>query len=86
MDCSPPGSSVHGILQAKRLEWAAIFSSGDLPDPGIKSMSPVSPALQADSSPAKPSGKPLEDVILINTADSENNDPVSTAFDPQHLT
>ena len=27
MDCSPPGSSVHGILQARRLEWAAMPSS-----------------------------------------------------------
>ena len=27
MDCSPPGSSVHGILQARTLEWAAISSS-----------------------------------------------------------
>ena len=27
MDCSPPGSSVHGILQAKILEWVAIFFS-----------------------------------------------------------
>ena len=27
MDCSPPGSSVHGILQAKILEWAAMPSS-----------------------------------------------------------
>ena len=26
MDCSPPGSSVHGILQARMLEWAALFS------------------------------------------------------------
>ena len=26
MDCSPPGSSVHGILQARILEWVAIFS------------------------------------------------------------
>ena len=32
---------------------------GDLPDPGIKPGSPVSPALQADSLPAKPSMKPL---------------------------
>ena len=30
----------------------------DLPDPGIKSASPVSPALQVDSFPAEPSGKP----------------------------
>ena len=28
MDCSPPGSSVHGIFQARVLEWVAIaFSS-----------------------------------------------------------
>ena len=27
MDCSPPGSSVHGIFQARILEWGAAFSS-----------------------------------------------------------
>ena len=27
MDCSPPGSSVHGILQARILEWVAILFS-----------------------------------------------------------
>ena len=27
MDCSPPGSSVHGILQARILEWVAMPSS-----------------------------------------------------------
>ena len=35
MDCSPPGSSVHGSLQARKLEWAAISSSRGLPDPGL---------------------------------------------------
>ena len=34
MDCSPPGSSVHGISQARMLEWVAISSSGDLLNPG----------------------------------------------------
>ena len=34
MDCSPPGSSVHGIFQARVLEWGAMPSSRDLPDPG----------------------------------------------------
>ena len=38
MDCSPPGSSVHGIFQARILEW-------DLPDPGIEPTSLVSPVL-----------------------------------------
>ena len=36
-----PGSSVHGISQARILEWVAISFSRDLPDPGIKSGSPV---------------------------------------------
>ena len=35
MDCSPPGSSVHGISQARILEWVAISSSVDLPGPGL---------------------------------------------------
>ena len=39
-DCSPPGSSVHGILQARILEWLAFPPSGDLPDPGIEPASP----------------------------------------------
>ena len=47
MDCSPPGSSVHGISQARILKWVAIFFSGDLPNRGIE---PVSPKLQADLS------------------------------------
>ena len=34
MDCSPPGSSVHGILQARILKWVACPPPGDLPDPG----------------------------------------------------
>ena len=37
MDCSPPSSSVHGIFQARILEWAAISFS----NPGIKSPSPA---------------------------------------------
>ena len=41
MDCSPLGSSVHGILQARIQEWVAISFSGDLPRPGIKLVSPA---------------------------------------------
>ena len=36
MDCSPPGSSVHGVLQARILEWLPGPPPGDLPDPGIE--------------------------------------------------
>ena len=49
MDYSPPDSSVHGILQARILEWVAMPYPGDLPDPGIEPESLASPALQADS-------------------------------------
>ena len=35
MDHSPPGSSVDGIRQGRILEWVAILSVGDLPDPGV---------------------------------------------------
>jgi len=48
MDYSSPGSSVHGILQARILEWVAIPFSRDLPYPGIE---PRSPAVQEDSLP-----------------------------------
>ena len=45
MNYSLPGSSVHGILQARILEWVA------MPIQGIK---PMSPAPQADSLPSEP--------------------------------
>ena len=48
MDSSLPGSAVHGIFQARILEWAAI-SLGDRPKPGIE---PGSPALQTDALPS----------------------------------
>ena len=44
MDYSPPWSSVHGTLQARTLEWAAVLSSRDLPDPGLKPSSLTSPS------------------------------------------
>ena len=42
MDCSLPGSSVHGILQARILDWVTMPLPGDIPISGIE---PVSPAL-----------------------------------------
>ena len=35
MDCSPPGSSVHGVLQARILEWVSCPPPGDLSNPGV---------------------------------------------------
>ena len=61
MDCSLPGSSVHGILQAKILEWTTIsfFRGLFQPNPEIE---PGSLALQTDSLLSEPPGKPLESV------------------------
>ena len=41
MDCSLPGSSVHRIFQSGILEWAAISSSGNPPNPGVEPMFPA---------------------------------------------
>ena len=51
MDCSPPGSSVHGISQARVLEWVTI----SLPGSGIE-LEP--PTLAVGFFMAEPPGKP----------------------------
>ena len=56
IDGSPPGSSVHGILQARRPSGLPCPPPGDLPYPGIK---PRSPALQAISLLSVPPEKPI---------------------------
>ena len=48
MDSSLPGSSLHGILQARILEWVAMPSSRGSPKPGTE---PGSPAFQVESLP-----------------------------------
>ena len=48
LNCSPPGSCVHGILLARIVEWVAMPFSRDLPDSGIE---PMPSAVQADSLP-----------------------------------
>ena len=58
MDCSPPGSSVHGISQARILSGLPLPSLGDLPDPGIEPKSPMSPALTGRFFTTEPSEKP----------------------------
>ena len=45
VDCSPPGSSVHGILQARILEWVAMPLSRGCSNPGIEPSSLTFPAL-----------------------------------------
>ena len=50
MDCSPPHSSVHGILQARIPEWVPVLFSREFSQFG-------SPELQTDSLPSEPPGK-----------------------------
>ena len=45
MDCSLPGSSDYGILQARILEWVAISFSRGTCNPGIEPASLMSPVL-----------------------------------------
>ena len=61
-DCSPPGSSVCGTVQA-------ILPPGDLFDPGIKSKSPVSPALVGGFTTAQPGIFALSKTILNGTTE-----------------
>ena len=59
MDYSPPGSSVHGISQARLLVSRLPFpTSGDLPNPGIKA---AAPDLAGEFFTTKPPGKPQLD-------------------------
>ena len=62
MDCSPPGSSVHEILQARILEWVAISFSRGVPDPGIE---PGSPELTGGFSTTEPPGKSIKYFYLL---------------------
>ena len=64
MDCI-----VHGILQARILEWVAFPFFRDLPNPGIE---PRSPVLQADSLPAEPQGKPICVLYVIKKNNKKN--------------
>ena len=53
LDCSPPGSSVHGIPQARKLEWVAIPFSWGSSQPSDQTWST---ALEADSLPSEQPG------------------------------
>ena len=57
MDCGPPGSSVHGMFQTRKMELPFPLP-GDLPDPGIEPESLVSPALAGGF--FEPPGEPCQ--------------------------
>ena len=57
MDCSLPGSSIHGIFQARVLEWVATLSSGGLLTQGLNPCLLYLLHWQASSLPLVPFGK-----------------------------
>ena len=57
MDCSPPGSSVHGISQARVLEWVAMSYQGNFQTQG-RNWSLAFPALTGEFFTTEPPGKP----------------------------
>ena len=70
MDCRLPGSTIHGIFQARVLEWVAISFSRGSSQPRIE---PRSPALEADALPSELPGKPvicISEVIDISSRQS----------------
>ena len=90
MDSSLPGSSIHGIFQATILEWVAIPTPGNLPNPGIEPMYLVSPALSGRLftivSPGKPTFRiksihfhnDLANSIYYNCHDHKGLKPILT--------
>ena len=73
MDCSLPGSSLHGISQARIWNGFPFLSPGDLPDPGIEPASLTSPILAAW--PATHAHSPLLVKRSLNLDPSGSNKP-----------
>ena len=59
-NCTPLGSPVHGILQARILGWVVISFSRGPSQPEVKPVSPVYPAWRVDSLPTEPLEKPCQ--------------------------
>ena len=84
IDCSSPGSSVHGVLVSmgfsRQEYWSGVPfpSPGDLPDPGIE---PGSPALQLNSLLSEPLRKPMlysSTLLFIHSVYSSLHPPGNT--------
>ena len=67
MNCTPLGSSVHGILQARILKWVVLSSLRGFSHPGIGPLPPVPSALAGGFFTTAPPGKPLGVYILYKS-------------------
>ena len=70
--CDPVDYTINGILQARILEWVDFPFSRVLPNPATE---PRSPALQADSLPAEPQGKPKNNEVGSDPFSSGSSGP-----------
>ena len=77
MDCSPPGSSVQEVSQARILECVAFPSPGDFPDSGTEA---GSLALQADSLLTEPLGKLYIQMFVAKGNEKGNSSPKGGTF------
>ena len=68
MDCSPPGSFVHGIFQGRILGWVAISSSRGSSYPGTESASPAAPVSQADPFLLSHQGSPISGLREVRSS------------------
>ena len=73
MDCSLPGSSVHGISQARILEWLTFPFPGDFSNLGNE---PGSRSLQVDSLLTEPPGSDRDLMYVITCKKYPQNSPL----------
>ena len=88
MGCSPPGSSVHEVLQTRILEWVAMPSSRGSSRPRNQTLASCGPCFIDRFFTAEPLGKPLSYDILTpftetNLTDSKNYRLLLTGYSPQ---
>ena len=67
MDCSPPGSSVHGISQKRILNGLPFPTQGVLSNPGMEPSILESPALEGEFFTAEPPGKPVVHIVVVQS-------------------
>ena len=79
MDCSPPGSSVDGISQARIQSRLSFLPPGDLPHPGIE---PKSPAMAGVFITTEPPGKPHKMRQLAQNTEPSTRHMKSAPLDP----
>lgn len=73
MDCSLPGSSVHGILQARYWSGLLCPPPGDIPDPGMEPMSLLSPALAGTFFTTRATREAPQMIILGSNQESKHS-------------